>query len=159
MKWRDSHTAAANARAVLPALAGKYFQAGRKAADHKRSPRSLHRFRIQTKRFRYSLELFRPVYGLTLERYLKDLHAIQDALGKVSDCQTILEMLEGDATRERELERSLKKHAKEFRREWRNFDSEGRLKQWKNYLGRVPSRTAARRVARPANRLRAVPAA
>ena len=154
MKWRGSHTASANARAVLPALAEKYFQAGRKAADRKRSPRSLHRFRMETKRFRYSLELFRPVYGPTLDRYLKALHRLQDALGKVSDCQTVLEMLKGDATRERELERSLKKHAKEFRREWRHFDSKGRLKQWKNYLGRVPSR----RVARPKSRLRAVPA-
>jgi|HubBroStandDraft_1064217.scaffolds.fasta_scaffold110715_2 CHAD domain-containing protein len=149
MKWRPTHSASVNARAVLPSLAEKYFEAGRKAADHKRSPRSLHRFRIETKRFRYSLEVFQPIYGPTLDRYLKALHGIQDALGKVSDCQTVIEMLKGDRAMEQKLERSLKKSSRDFRREWRQFDSEGQLEKWKGYLGRGPARSSARRAARP----------
>jgi CHAD domain-containing protein len=149
MKWRAFHTASVNARTVLPGMAEKYFEAGRKAADRKRSPGSLHRFRIETKRFRYSLEMFRPVYGPTLDRYLKALRGLQDALGKVSDCQTVLEMLKGDAALERKLERSLKKTSKEFRREWTRFDAQGQLKQWKSYLARDRSRSETRSVSRP----------
>jgi len=149
MKWRPTQTALVNARAVLPSLAAKYFDAGRKAADHKRSPRSLHRLRIETKRFRYSLEVFRPLYGATLDRYLKALHGIQDALGEVSDCQTVLEMLKGDRALVEKLERSLKKKSREFRREWRQFDSDAQLKKWKSYLGRAGSRPGTRRVSRP----------
>jgi len=145
MKWRLPLSASANARTVLPALAEKYFDAGRKAADRKRSPRSLHRFRLETKRFRYSLELFRPLYGPSLDRHIKALHGIQDALGKVSDCQTVLEMLKGDAVMERQLERGLKKASKEFRSAWAKFDSDGQLKEWKSYLSRVgPGRAAPR---------------
>jgi CHAD domain-containing protein len=148
MKWRASHTALVNARAVLPGLAEKYFHAGRKAADHKRSARSLHKFRIETKRFRYSLEVFRPVYGPTLDRYLKALHGVQDALGKVSDCQTVLELLKGDAALRQKLERSLKKKSKDFRDLWSKFDSAGQLKHWKSYLARGPARSRAKRAAR-----------
>lgn len=150
MKWRRSHAASANARAELPALAEEYFRTGRKAAAHKRSPRALHRFRIETKRFRYSLELFRPIYGPTLDRYLKMLHSIQDALGEVSDCHTILAVLAEDAAVRRKLERSMAKKAKEFRRVWRRFDSAGELKRWKDYLGssRPASRAATARSSR-----------
>ncbi len=149
MKWGITQDAAVNAGAVLPSLAEKYFEAGRKAADHKRSPRSLHRFRIETKRFRYSLEVFREIYGPTLDRYLKALHGIQDALGKVSDCQTVLELLRGDAAQEHKLERSLKQKSKEFRRAWRRFDSPGQLKRWKNFLGRAEARSGTRGLSRP----------
>lgn len=142
MKWRASHSAAENAHAVLPRMAKKYFEAGREAAHHKRSPRSLHRFRIATKRFRYSLEIFRPIYGSTLDRYLKGLHELQDALGKVSDAYTVLDMLRSDPALERELESSLKQRSKEFRRAWARFDSPGQWKRWKNYLAGGASRPA-----------------
>ena len=85
MKWKLSHNAIENAGAKLPKLAEKYFRAGRRVADKKNTPEQLHRFRIQTKRFRYSLELFGPIYGPTLDRHIASLRGIQDALGKVSD--------------------------------------------------------------------------
>jgi CHAD domain-containing protein len=134
MKWKMNMNAGSNARKVLPKLAETYFEAGRKAADGKQSSKALHRFRISTKRFRYALELFEPVYGDSLKRRLKTLHTLQDALGKISDCQTILEMLDGDKAIEAKLERAMKRNSKEFRKQWEKFDSNGQLKHWKEYL-------------------------
>jgi len=147
MKWKTSVNAATNARRVLPKLVEGYFDAGRKAAGGKRGSKALHRFRISTKRFRYALELFEPVYGASLKRRLKTLHTLQDALGKISDCQTILDMLEGDKAIEAKLERAMKRKSKEFRLQWRKFDSNGQLKHWKNYLARGTARKST-----PANK-------
>ena len=58
-------------------------------------PEELHGFRLETKRFRYTLELFRPLYGPNLDRYLKALRELQGALGKVSDYQAIQRVLPG----------------------------------------------------------------
>ncbi len=118
----------------MPKLAEKYFEAGRKTADGKRSPKALHRFRIATKRFRYALELFRPIYGPNLDRRLKSLRALQDVLGKVSDYQTIRILLKGDKTVRKKLEQSLARKTKEFRKQWKAFDSSQQLRQWKTYL-------------------------
>ncbi|HEV2446241.1 MAG TPA: CHAD domain-containing protein [Candidatus Sulfopaludibacter sp.] len=146
MKWKSSENAAGNARRVLPRLAQDYFEAGRKVVEEKRSAKALHRFRLATKRFRYALELFQPLYGPSLGRRLKAVHAIQDVLGKISDQQTILDLLEGDKEIEAKVKRALKRSSREFRKQWHAFDSDGQLKQWKSYLarGRRPG-TAARK--------------
>ena len=145
MKWKTSENAAGNARRVLPKLAQSYFKAGRKAADGKRSARALHRFRLATKRFRYALELFRPLYGPSLDRRLKTVHELQDVLGKISDYQTILNMLAGDKEIGAKVKHSLKRKSSDFPKQWKAFDSGGQLKQWKAYLGRGPRTVAARR--------------
>ena len=153
MKWKPSQSAAANARRALPRLAEKYFRAGRKAAAGKVSPKALHQFRIATKKFRYALELFRPVYGASLERRLKSLRELQDVLGKINDHHTVLEMLAKDKELEAKLERSIKRNSKHFRKIWNAFDAEGEFQQWKNYLNREQSRPLAS--ARPRQRRRA----
>jgi CHAD domain-containing protein len=139
MKWKFklAASAAENARSLLPKLADEYFEAGRKAAGRKRSPKALHRFRIATKRFRYALELFRPVYGPSLDRRLKALHGLQHVLGTISDYQTIRELLPRDEARDARFERALRRKSKEFRQRWDVFDSAGQLKRWKTYLGRT----------------------
>jgi len=144
MKWKTSENAAGNARRVLPKLAQNYFEAGRKAADGKRSAKALHRFRLATKRFRYALELFGPLYGSSLDRRLKAVHELQDVLGKISDYQTILEMLAGDQEIGAKVRRGLKRKSKDFSKRWKTFDSDGQLKQWKAYLGRGPRTVAVR---------------
>ena len=150
MKWKLSHNAIENAGAKLPKLAEKYFQAGRKAADKKNTPKQLHRFRIRTKRFRYALELFGPIYGPTLERHIASLRGIQDALGKVSDYQTIKEMITGDKKLEAEDHKAQERKMKEFREEWKKFDSDGQLQRWKTYLTRThAARTRSTSTASP----------
>jgi CHAD domain-containing protein len=153
MKLKLSHNASENAAARLPKLAEKYFRAGRKAADKKNTPKQLHRFRIQTKRFRYSLELFGPIYGPTIDRHIKSLRGIQDALGKVSDYQTIQEMIAGDKKLEAEVHKARDRKIKEFREEWKKFDSAGQLQRWKAYL----ARTHAARKRAPVNKAAQAP--
>lgn len=138
MKWKTSENAAMNARRVLPRLAQDYFEAGRKVAEEKRSAKALHRFRIATKRFRYALELFQPLYGPSLGRRLKAVHGIQDVLGKISDQHTILDLLADDKEIGTKVKSALKRSSRDFRKQWQAFDSDGQLEQWKNCLARGP---------------------
>jgi len=135
MKLKASQSVAQNAREVLPKLARKYFEAGRDAVSEKRPPEELHRFRLQTKRFRYTLELFRPVYGPQLDRYLNALRTLQGALGKVSDYEAIQRVVDGDRVLEAHIRKQLKVKVKDLRKAWRAFDSDGTLKRWRTYLG------------------------
>ncbi len=153
MKWKLSENVPHNARRLLPKLAEDYFKAGRKAADGKHSSKDLHRFRIATKRFRYALELFQPLYGPSLSRRLKALHALQDVLGKISDQQTILDLLAGDREISLKVNRALKRSSKDFRKQWRDFDCNGELKQWKVYLARGPAHPRQRRPQPAKNRM------
>lgn len=126
-------------------MARKYFQAGRDALGSKKPPDDLHGFRLETKRFRYTLELFRPVYGPQLDRYLKALRGLQGALGKVSDYQAIERVVTDDSPLQARLRQALKKKVKDLRHEWRAFDSEGELKRWRTYLAGERSKPRAPR--------------
>ncbi len=124
-----------NARRLLPKLAEDYFESGRQAASKKKSPKALHRFRIETKRFRYSLELFRPIYGPSLDRRLRCAARTAGLVGlgerlpdHYASCWRAIRSLEA------KLDGALKREIKNFRRLWREFDSEGELQRWKNYL-------------------------
>jgi CHAD domain-containing protein len=150
MKLKPAQSAADNARLVLPKMARKYFNAGRKAIEGKRPPDELHGFRLKTKQFRYTLELFRPVYGPNLDRYLKALRELQGALGKVSDYQAIQRVLSSDHELKKKIEHALKGKVKDLRQSWRAFDSEGQLKRWRTYLAGEHSKPAAKRAKRKA---------
>jgi len=142
MKWRTNRSASENARLVLPKLAEKYFDAGRKAArDEKPSAKDLHRFRIATKRFRYSLEIFREVYGASLEARIGTLRDLQDVLGQLSDYHSMERLFAGDEQLERKIEHAAAKKFKEFRAAWTAFDSKGQLARWKAYLSASRVRT------------------
>jgi CHAD domain-containing protein len=86
LDWDETASAAVNARAQLPALAQSYFDHGRKLLELSSAPSAMHHFRLETKAFRYTLELFRPCYGPAMERYLSGLREIQDSLGALNDC-------------------------------------------------------------------------
>jgi CHAD domain-containing protein len=147
MKLKPSESAAENARVLLPKMARRYFEAGREAMDRKRPPDTLHAFRLETKRFRYTLELFRPLYGPNLDRYLKALRELQGALGKVSDYQAIQRVLSTDRELKSQIEHALKGKIKDLRRTWRAFDAPGQLKRWRTYLAGDHSRPRAKRPA------------
>ena len=136
MRLKTTRNAAETARVLLPKLLEKYFQAGRKAAKGETSPKKLHGFRLATKQFRYSLELFRPLYGPSLERKLGALSGLQGVLGKLSDYHSVRTLIKGDKALEQKLDRAIGKKLKEFREQWAAFDTEGQLKRWKTYLAR-----------------------
>lgn len=134
MKWDESASAAANARLKLPAQAAKYFRAGRKLAGAKFAYPAFHRFRLRTKRFRYTLEFFRFCYGPALDELLADLRRIQDCLGAISDCETA-RLLAGDKAFERYLRTRAERKARQFQRHWRKALDPAEVR-WSRYLAR-----------------------
>jgi len=158
MKLRASRTAAANAHELLPRMADKYFHAGREASDGKRSPKEMHEFRIKTKRFRYALEIFKPAYGVGIDRYLNALHRLQHTLGQLSDYRSIRQMVDGDDELKEHLKHATEKHMQEFHDQWKAFDGEGQMKRWKTYLGgMVVSRSRKPRAPRKITKSRKAP--
>ena len=148
MKLKPSLSAAQNARTVLPKLARAYFKAGRKAIDGRVPAEKLHKFRLATKRFRYSLELFQPLYGPSMTRYLKLLRELQSALGDISDLQSIQVVMADHAAVKRAAARLVKGKVKDLRRVWRAFDAEGASERWRAYLaGDKPATRTARKSA------------
>ena len=143
--WDERGTAGENARAQLPALAGAYFQAGRKILRAGKAPAELHPFRLKTKRLRYTLELFRGCYGPSFEQRIEALKEIQTLLGEINDCAAALRVarkaLAARSAHRRAVERFLKARASRlaagFRKHWREtFDAEGKEDWWVGYLAR-----------------------
>jgi len=62
----------------------------------------LHRIRIECKRFRYTLEAFRPVLGVSVERVITSIKALQEHLGDLNDMATIMAYLESTELMEHE---------------------------------------------------------
>jgi CHAD domain-containing protein len=82
----DARPAAEVARLALPEMLDEFCRAGAKAAAPGAKPDRLHAFRLQAKRFRYSLEVFRPFYGPVCDQRITEVRDIQDYLGKRQDC-------------------------------------------------------------------------
>ena len=147
LPWIEEGSAAENARVVLPRLAERLFAAGRKVAAAGVTPKGLHRFRLEVKRFRYALELFQPCYGPALKQRLGKLKALQDHLGASNDCETTLQLLRMRPYRELAERRALRKHLKAlsqtrtqaFISYWNEtFDQPDRQRWWTTYLERYP---------------------
>ena len=151
--WDEAATAASNAHRLLPWLANQYFEQGRKLLSKKHSAAGLHRFRLKTKRLRYTLELFREVYGPSFERWLDLLRPLQTALGDINDCAATLKLIDTRLHRDRKklrsfLEKRSAKKTAEFEEYWRTtFDAPGQHKAWVDYLSKA-------RAAVPLNRPR-----
>ena len=145
--WNSANSAEENASQNLPPLARAYLRAGRALFAAKPTAGAFHEFRLQTKRFRYTLELFQPCYGPGLEERLKLLRNIQDLLGEINDCATTQRLLGSQPVRvSKFLERRMALKTRALRMCWRPaFDSVEQERWWMNYLARFarkPRRTA-----------------
>jgi CHAD domain-containing protein len=136
--WNAGESAAKNAASRLPALAQAYFQAGRKLFQSSRSTEAFHNFRLETKRFRYTLELFGSCYGPSLDQRMKLLRKIQDFLGEINDCVVTLELV-GQNQKEITafLQDRIAVKERAMRTYWRRtFDADGQERWWTDYLAR-----------------------
>lgn len=150
MRWDERASSAANAKLRLPLLVREYFAAGRKIMNADSGAKVLHKFRLETKRVRYALELFRPLYSTGLERHLAALRLIQDHLGAISDSeaakQVICDVCPRATAERRRLEDLLDANAKRrsaaLRKYWQEtFDKPGEEQRWRLYLSRHAGRT------------------
>ena len=132
------------ARASLPALAGRFFEAGDRAAAPGTPARTLHRFRLAAKRLRDSLDLFRPLYGPRLDVLIEGVREIQVILGNCSDCAATLSLLPEtgcDAARSSLAARAAAEQQR-FAVTWkRGFSQEPVRRRWLRYLDVYPGRT------------------
>ncbi len=145
IRWDESTTAGENVRLKLPAMVERYFDDGRALVAGEASPDELHKFRLKTKRVRYTLEFFRASYGPVLAERLASIRKIQNFLGEISDCATALavaqRILPADSRDRQKVESHLAERAKgqtaAFRSYWRQvFDKPGEQRRWRNYLAR-----------------------
>jgi CHAD domain-containing protein len=145
IEWSERENVVANARKRLAPLLTDYFAAGREAAKPDTPSRDLHRFRLRTKRVRYTLELFGDCYGPGLEQRLEKLREIQNRLGTLNDFDTARQLLLKAAAKaspqRARIERFLAERAKEERAKfydyWRDtFDPPGQEQRWIDYLAR-----------------------
>jgi len=134
MKWRAGLEAAlsasdvsrqtdlgAAAGVVLPKMAREFLELGSEAAESKAPPEKLHQFRIASKKFRYSLELFEPVYGAPVKWMIEEIKHAQNILGDVNDCvsasEIVLSYKDGHALT-RWIQKRQARKMEEFRRWW-----------------------------------------
>ena len=144
--WNSSRSAQENACQKLPPLARAYFRAGRALFAAKPTTGDFHKFRLETKRFRYTLELFELCYGPGLEERLKLLRTMQDLLGEINDCAATQKLLGAQPHRASKfLERRMTLKARELRTWWRGtFDGAGQESWWTNYLVRFAQKPRSR---------------
>ena len=93
-RFKQRRPVAERAARVLPRSLSSWYKAGRAAARNKPRASTLHRFRIEGKRLRYSMELFEDRYPRTMRRYLKLLKEAQDHLGDYHDCIAVRALLQ-----------------------------------------------------------------
>lgn len=134
-KWRVglelTSTAAkngSNRREIPPAaqhmvteMAAEFLSLGKKAASPDTSAREVHRFRIASKKLRYTLELVEPFHGGELTRWLDRVKAVQSILGDANDCETVRRMVSKWGAPDdliAKLEKRQNRKLKIFRREW-----------------------------------------
>ncbi len=73
--------------------------------------RELHKTRFAAKHLRYTLEIFRPLYGAGFDEFIKASHHIQNLLGRLHDfdvwIETLPQMFSQDCKRDPALERAV----------------------------------------------------
>jgi|SRR5579863_767361 len=144
--WDGSKGPAQNASVKLPELSKRYFRAGHALLRGTPSPEALHRFRLETKRFRYTLELFRPCYGPGLDRRLAMIRKIQDYLGEISDCRSTQKLVGKKQERiSRFLERKIFRHRRQLQKCWRSRFGKVVQQRWlTDYLARFSREPSAK---------------
>ena len=132
---RFQESAKENARRLLPAMMEDLFREGREAARPDSSQRKMHQFRLKTKRMRYTLELFAPVYGAKTKKIMESLKGLQEKLGAINDCATTLEMIRRDRAAAAAVRRLAGERETEFREHWKRHFGPREKARWKAVLG------------------------
>lgn len=135
------------ASSTLPRLAQRFFDAGH-AASSQHSGEKLHEFRIRAKKFRYTLELFLPVYGPKAEEWTREIKSVQTVLGAMNDYRSVFAMAaEFGCGRKLKasLKRSERRKIRQFRKVWTEHFSHAAAQEWMR-LWRAPG--GGQRIAR-----------
>ena len=130
-----SGNAAEIARGILPAMTDDLFRAGAEAAKAGSTHHQMHRFRLMTKRVRYTLEAFGPVYGTATAEVMESLKGLQEKLGAINDCAATLVMVARNRGASAAVSRLVRERELEFRTYWKRHFGPKVKGQWKAILG------------------------
>lgn len=136
INWNNARTMSENLSKRLPQITTKFFAMGNEALTAKASWEEMHQFRLSAKKLRYTLELFRDVYGPSLDVYVSALRGLQTKLGEVNDAITareILKDLPGSDNARRSLFRRAKARRKKLHAYWAD-EFAGQDKRWHDYF-------------------------
>lgn len=86
---------AENARAILTVRIAEYYHYTPIVHDEQAGV-LLHELRIAAKRLRYTLEMFRDVFGDDGERQIERVKQIQELLGELHDCDVRIDLIEDE---------------------------------------------------------------
>jgi hypothetical protein len=146
--WRGKRSVKESLRGRMPELVDGWFTAGRLALMPGIPWDQVHRFRLLTKRFRYTLEIFRSAYGPGIERRIENLRELQTLLGDMNDLvitSSLLEPLEGTEEIRTRLARKADKKKAQLEALWqRDFEPAARQANWRRYLTQYACRTVKR---------------
>ena len=127
--WRELAKGAAGASSLdqawqeLRGLAEEFLAAGNDAARRNTAYHHLHRCRLLGKRLRYSIEIFDREDSPELQLRLKLLKELQNHLGGLNDCVTVIELIHGHPAVNRRIRVLLKRREAAFLSFWkREFD-------------------------------------
>ena len=140
--WKLDQSLQANLSRALPALAEEFFGSGTVALAAHASYRKLHQFRLQAKRFRYTLELFESFYGSEMESGAGILKELQDRLGAINDCATTIVILGRDRSAVAAVGKLLRQRKAVLQSYARSQFLPEKLDWWKRWLA-PPDRSPA----------------
>jgi len=142
-EWNLKQDLPGNLGRVLPKLAEDLFAMGAGAAAAGDDHEKLHRFRLFSKRFRYTLELFATFYGAEWGQGLEALRGLQDRLGAINDCVCTIALLGKDRRAMAAVKGLLLRREAEFQEYWRKEFAPKNLAWWKGWLGAPMTRETA----------------
>jgi CHAD domain-containing protein len=140
--WKLGQSLEANLGRVLPTLAQEFFDSGTAALSAHASYQKLHRFRLQAKRFRYTLELFERFYETEMPPGAEILKELQDRLGAINDCATTIVVLGRDRRAVAAVGQLLRQRKAVLQTYARSQFVPQKLDWWKRWLAQ-PARGAA----------------
>jgi CHAD domain-containing protein len=131
---------AKTAQRILPGVAQEFFARGNQASTTKTPPAQLHRFRIASKKFRYTLELFASLYGPGMNSSLDKIRRAQALLGEINDCETVRSLVSRWKSADGLMSWIRKRQRRkidEFQRYWEGaFGSDREMRSWGAFLRR-----------------------
>lgn len=132
---------------TMPRMVRSLFEAG-DAAVAPGSGEALHDFRILAKKFRYTLELFAPLYGRIAEEFLDEIRAVQSILGTINDYRTVLVIADRTGIGgklQAALKRSERRKTREFREIWSQRFTQQAAARWIRFFRTGEERRIARK--------------
>lgn len=136
-----NQTILSSAKRTLAPLVRDFLEAGAVALKPDSTPEEMHRFRLLSKRLRYTLEIFQPVLGSECQQAIGVIRELQEYLGAVNDCVASADLIgelgkSGASARRAKsaLRRLLRKRVDAFRKYWRGHMAEKQESWWQDWI-------------------------